>query len=56
MHTFGLVSKKIIKKKEIGDSLIMGMGYGLSDSFYKSIAITATEKGIELSDLKSFLD
>ncbi len=49
MLTFGLVSKKIIKKKEIGDSLIMGMGYGLSDSFYKSIAITATEKGIELS-------
>ena len=42
-------TKIFIKKREVSDSLIMGIGYGLSDAFYKSLAMSATEKGMELS-------
>lgn len=37
------------RKSEVGDSLVMGICYGLSDILYKSLAIDATEKGLEMS-------
>jgi EamA domain-containing membrane protein RarD len=49
MFALAFSTKKFIQKREISDSLIMGIGYGISDAFYKSLAISATEKGISLS-------
>lgn len=37
------------RRSEVSDSLVMGIGYGLSDVLYKSLAIDATAKGLELS-------
>lgn len=37
------------KRPEVCDSLVMGICYGLSDAMYKSLAIDATAKGMNLS-------
>jgi len=54
MLAFAFSTKHFIKKREISDSLIMGVGYGISDAFYKSLAISTTEKGISLSGAEFF--
>lgn len=46
---FAVASHFIFRSEEVGDSLVMGIGYGLSDVLYKSLAIDATARGIELS-------
>ncbi len=46
---FAFASYAIFRRNEVSDSLVMGIGYGLSDILYKSLAIDATEKGIEMS-------
>lgn len=46
---FACASCAIFRKNEVGDSLVMGICYGLSDILYKSLAIDATEKGLEMS-------
>ncbi|MBP5248130.1 MAG: DMT family transporter [Fibrobacter sp.] len=46
---FAFTSHFIFKSPEVGDSITMGTCYGLSDVLYKSLAIDATAKGIELS-------
>ncbi|MBS7392663.1 MAG: EamA family transporter [Fibrobacter sp.] len=46
---FAFASHFIFRSPEVGDSITMGTCYGLSDVLYKSLAIDATAKGIELS-------
>lgn len=46
---FAFTSHFIFHRDEVSDSLVMGTCYGLSDVIYKSLAIDATAKGIELS-------
>lgn len=46
---FAFASHFIFRSPEVGDSITMGTCYGLSDVLYKSLAIDATVKGIELS-------
>jgi len=46
---FAFASHFIFRSPEVGDSITMGACYGLSDVLYKSLAIDATAKGIELS-------
>ena len=46
---FAFSCRFIFRRSEISDSLMMGTCYGLSDVLYKSLAIDATAKGIELS-------
>jgi len=49
------LSKWFFKSKEVSDSIIMGAGYGLSDTLYKSLSITAMAKGITLSANEALL-
>ncbi|MEE3339387.1 MAG: DMT family transporter, partial [Hallerella sp.] len=46
---FAFASHFIFRSPEVGDSITMGTCYGLSDVLYKSLAIDATAKGIQLS-------
>lgn len=46
---FAFASHFIFRSPEVGDSITMGTCYGLSDVLYKSLAIDATARGIELS-------
>lgn len=46
---FAFASYAIFRRNEVSDSLVMGICYGLSDVLYKSVAIDATAKGVELS-------
>lgn len=46
---FAFASHFIFRSSEVGDSITMGTCYGLSDVLYKSLAIDATAKGIQLS-------
>lgn len=46
---FAFASHFIFRSPEVGDSFTMGTCYGLSDVLYKSLAIDATAKGIQLS-------
>ena len=46
---FAFASHFIFHSPEVGDSITMGTCYGLSDVLYKSLAIDATAKGIQLS-------
>ncbi len=46
---FAFANYAVFRRNEVSDSLVMGICYGLSDVLYKSIAIDATEKGIDLS-------
>ena len=46
---FAFTSHFIFRSPEVGDSITMGTCYGLSDVLYKSLAIDATAKGIQLS-------
>ncbi len=46
---FACANYAIFRRNEVSDSIVMGICYGLSDVLYKSVAIDATEKGIDLS-------
>ncbi len=46
---FATICRVVFRRNEICDSVVMGVCYGLSDVLYKSLAIDATSRGIELS-------